>query len=195
MASEREPAFLLSNKYDPASDSPSKFRQAYHQLVTHRDDLRNQCDAKERKRAGIKQAESQSYGRKPSIKHSELTAAAVPKIQGSRFSNLADNDDGSTTSPPTKHKRAARLPNARLQNFSNEERKQEVANIKRDIQLLKEKKEETRDAAATESKEKRAQEKVKKKGKQDEAKKEDQNEASEIELGQGWETVKRIVKR
>ncbi|CAD6593403.1 MAG: hypothetical protein ASARMPRED_007451 [Alectoria sarmentosa] len=187
MASEREPAFLLSNKYDPASDSPSKFRQAYHQLAQHRDDLRTQCEAKERKRADMKQAKGQSYNRKPSIKHSELTAAAAPKTKGSRFSNLADNSDGSTIAPPTKHKPPARLTTTRLEELTDEERKQE---------------EKTREAAAAESKKKRAreeeeEEEVKKKEeKQDEeAKEEGRNEASEIELGQGWETVKRAGRR
>lgn len=119
----------------------------------------------------------------------------MPKIRGSRFSGLVDNDDGSTISPPTKHKRAARLTTARLENLTDDERKQEVAKIKRDIQALKENKEETRDAAAAESKEKRAREEVEKEERQDEAKNKGQNEASEIELGQGWETVKRVVRR
>ena len=95
----------------------------------------------------------------------------MPKIRGSRFSGLVDNDDGSTISPPTKHKRAARLTTARLENLTDDERKQEVAKIKRDIQALKGNKEETRDAAAAESKEKRAREEVEKEERQDEAKK------------------------
>ena len=152
----------------------------------------------------MKQAKGQSYNSRPSIKHSELTAAAAAsKTQGSRFSNLADNSDGSTIAPPTKHKPLSRLPTTRLEKLTDEERKQEVTQIKSEIQILKEKKEETRDAAVAESKKKRAreeeeeEEEVKKKEeKQDEeAKEEDQNEASEIELGQGWETVKRVGRR
>lgn len=73
MAREKELDFILSQNYNPEDDSPLKFRQRYSLLAKHRDELRKKCDAKERKRADILQAESQCLGKHPPPRSSELT--------------------------------------------------------------------------------------------------------------------------
>ena len=54
---------LLSNKYDPAEESPSKFRQSYTRLVEHRDELRRKAEAKDKRRAEIEMSKGQSVYR------------------------------------------------------------------------------------------------------------------------------------
>ena len=54
MAFKLEFSFLLSKKYDPTDDSPSKFRQAYNHLASHGDDLREKLNGKEQRRAKSK---------------------------------------------------------------------------------------------------------------------------------------------
>lgn len=72
MTSQRDLEFLLSNKYDPADDTPSRFCQAYNQLAKYRDDLRNQCNSKEQTRAKIKQGEGQCLDRNLPLNYFEL---------------------------------------------------------------------------------------------------------------------------
>ena len=54
---------LLSNKYDPTYESPSKFRQSYTYLVEHRDELRRKAEAKDKRRAEIEMSKGQSVSR------------------------------------------------------------------------------------------------------------------------------------
>lgn len=139
-----------------------------------------------------------------------LASGADFGANGSRFCGLRDNDSGSTISPPTKYPFSACLNTAQLDGLTFKERKTEVTKIQRDIRLLEEAKKGTKAAAAVESKERsireearkaKGQEEAKEKG-HDEAKEEDHDEikqedfdvASESELAQGWETVKRRVK-
>lgn len=64
---------LLTDRYNPAEDSPYKFRQCYTQLVTHRDHLQKQCDAKEQRRANMKHAIRQGTGSNSFPQKPELT--------------------------------------------------------------------------------------------------------------------------
>lgn len=57
-------------------------------------------------------------------------------VKGSRFSSLADDDDGSTIPAPTKHKFAVPLKTAQLAGLAKENRKTEVDKIKKDINSL-----------------------------------------------------------
>ena len=68
MDSSRNLEYVLSDKYDPAGDTPFKFRQNYIRLVEHRDDLQKKHDAKEQKRADMQKAECQCLARDSSIK-------------------------------------------------------------------------------------------------------------------------------
>lgn len=67
MAPKRDLNILLSTKYDPAYDNSSRFKQAYNQIAEYRDDLCKHINAKEQKRADIRQAEGQCLGRNLSI--------------------------------------------------------------------------------------------------------------------------------
>lgn len=139
-----------------------------------------------------------------------LASGADSGANGSRFCGLRDNDSGSTISPPTKYTFSACLTAAQLDGLTFKERKTEVTKIQRDIRLLEEAKKGTKAAAAAESKERSIREEARKKKGQEEAKEEGHDEAkeeyhdeikqedhdvaSESELAQGWETVKRRVK-
>lgn len=116
-------------------------------------------------------------------------------MQGTRFSVLPDNDNGSTISPSTKQNFSANFTIAQLKSLTKDQRKAEVNKVKRDIQALKKEKKAKKDAAAAEAKEKKVREEAKNEEKQEEAKKEDQDEASELDLGQDWEKVNRAGKR
>ncbi len=67
--------FLLSKDYDPTDNSPSRFRQAYNDLASYRDELREKLNDKEQRRAKFNQAKGQylSRGTNPR-KNSELTS-------------------------------------------------------------------------------------------------------------------------
>lgn len=116
-------------------------------------------------------------------------------MEGTRFSVLPDNDNGSTISPSTKQNFSASLTVAQLKRVTVDQRKAEVIKVKRDIQALKKEKKAKKDAAAAEAKEKKVREEAKKEKKQEEAEKEDQDAASELDLGQDWEKVNRAGKR
>ena len=62
-----------------------------------------------------------------------VASAAAPKVKGSRFSDLPDDDDGSTIPSSTKLKFAVPLKPAKLAGLAKENRKAEVDKIKKDI--------------------------------------------------------------
>ena len=65
--------YLLSDKYEPSEDSPSKFRQSYNRLAEHRDELRRKVEAKDKRRAEMKKPEGQYPENKSCVSHVKLT--------------------------------------------------------------------------------------------------------------------------
>ena len=60
MADKQVLEALLSPKYEPASESPSKFRQSYTHLVEHRNELRRKSEAEEQRHAEMEKSNSKS---------------------------------------------------------------------------------------------------------------------------------------
>lgn len=117
---------------------------------------------------------------------SSIAPTPAPKLHGSRFSELPDNDEGSTVSPNLEPKISADIETNQLDKLTANERKQVVATLQREIQELQQQKKTQREARKG---------KNGRKEDRDEANNEDQDETGELEQEQDWETVNRSGKR
>ena len=57
MAERQHVQTMLSNYYDPRTESDPKFRRSYTLLLLHRNELWREAEAEDRRRAGLYQSE------------------------------------------------------------------------------------------------------------------------------------------